>query len=208
MAELEKTGDRLSSAIEATESLTDKLKGTEGGATLDSVSNAVDKTASIVKEDLSAAESIADAIRQKVVIEAEAVMAMDDKAGDSVKAVRAAKTSIQDSTGGDSESLTNALTKDAADIKVDTDTAEKLADAISKDAANDEEALEVLERSSSEVNELINAVDGAVDKVTDAVGSDIAASSVKEAVEKIEEEVKEVKQEMKSVEEAVEECQE
>mmetsp|Transcript_6778 Transcript_6778/g.11861 ORF Transcript_6778/g.11861 Transcript_6778/m.11861 type:complete len:706 (+) Transcript_6778:147-2264(+) len=207
MSELEKTGDRLSDAIDATESLTETLKGTEGGAAVDAVSNTVDQAAAIVKEDLSAAESIADAVGQKVVMEADAVMAMDEKAAGSAKAVRAAKSSIEGSTGGDSESLTDALTKDAQDIKIDEDTAEKLAEAIQKDAVNDEEALEVLERSSSEVNSLIDAVDSAVDKAEDVTTGEASAGSVTEAVDKIKDEVKEVEESLSDVEEAAEKCE-
>ena len=80
MSELEKTGDRLTSAIDATGKLTESLKGTEGGAAIDAVSNTVDETANIVKEDLSAAENIADAVGSKLKMEAEAVEALDEKA--------------------------------------------------------------------------------------------------------------------------------
>mmetsp|Transcript_20155 Transcript_20155/g.43781 ORF Transcript_20155/g.43781 Transcript_20155/m.43781 type:complete len:715 (+) Transcript_20155:116-2260(+) len=207
MSELEKTGDRLSDAIDATESLTNTLKGTEGGAAMDAVSNTVDQAAAIVKEDLSAAESIADAVGQKVVMEADAVMALDAKAADSVRSVRAAKTTIQESSGDDSsESIQAALTKNADAIQGDQNTAEKLAEAIQKDATTDEDALDILESSSKEVNSLIDAVDGAVDKAEDVTTDEVSASSVTEAVEKIEEEVEDVEESMSSVEEAAEKC--
>eukprot|EP00584_Thalassiosira_punctigera_P003794 CAMPEP_0172538826 /NCGR_PEP_ID=MMETSP1067-20121228/10138_1 /TAXON_ID=265564 ORGANISM="Thalassiosira punctigera, Strain Tpunct2005C2" /NCGR_SAMPLE_ID=MMETSP1067 /ASSEMBLY_ACC=CAM_ASM_000444 /LENGTH=742 /DNA_ID=CAMNT_0013324401 /DNA_START=25 /DNA_END=2253 /DNA_ORIENTATION=- len=208
MSELENTGDRLSDAIDATESLTETLRGTEGGAAVDAVSKTVDQTAAIVREDLSAAESIAEVVSQKVVMEADAVMAMDEKATGSVEAIRAAKSSIRDSSSeDDSESLTSALTKDAQDIKTDEDSAEKLAAAIKKDAANDEEALEVLERSSSEVNSLIDAVDDAVDKAEEVTTGDASVASVTEAVDQIENEVKEVEESMADVEDATEKCE-
>ena len=63
---------------------------------------------------------------QKVVIEADSIMAMYKKMTGSVTAVQAAKNLIQDSSslsgkgdGSDSEFLTSLLTKDAADIKMD-----------------------------------------------------------------------------------------
>jgi len=209
MEQLEKTGDRLSSAIDATESLTDELKGTEGGEAIEAVSTTVDQTASIVKEDLSAAESIADAIGEKVQMEADAVMALDKKAAGSVDAVRAAKTSIQESNSDDSmEDLTEALTKDEDDIKIDSDSAEKLVEAINKDATTDERALEVLENSSKEVNTLIDAVDDAVSKAEDSIGGGTSSSSVNEAVNDIEEEVDEVEESMNKVQNAAEDCEE
>ena len=209
MEQLEKTGDRLSSAIDATESLTDDLKGTEGGEAIDAVSTTVDQTASIVKEDLSAAESIANAIGEKVQMEADSVMALDKKAGGSVDAVRAAKTSIQESNPEDSmEDLTEALAKDEGDIKIDSDSAEKLAEAISKDATTDERTLEVLENSSKEVNTLIDAVDDAVKKAEDSIGGDTSSSSVNEVVDDIEEEVDEVEESMNKVLNAAEDCEE
>lgn len=209
MEQLEKTGDRLSAAIDATESLTDELKGTEGGEAIDAVSTTVDQTASIVKADLSAAESIADAIGEKVQLEADAVMALDKKAAGSVDAVRAAKTSIQESKSEDSmEDLTEALTKDANDIKIDSDSAEQLAEAINKDATTDERALKVLENSSKEVNTLIDAVDDAVSKAEDSIGGDTSPSSVNEAVNDIEEEVDEVEESMNKVQNAAEDCEE
>lgn len=209
MEQLEKTGDRLSAAIDATESLTDELKGTEGGEAIDAVSTTVDQTASIVKEDLSAAESIADAIGEKVQLEADAVMALDKKAAGSVDAVRAAKTSIQESKSEDSmEDLTEALTKDANDIKIDSDSAEQLAEAINKDATTDERALKVLENSSKEVNTLIDAVDDAVSKAEDSIGGDTSSSSVNEAVNDIEEKVDEVEESMNKVQNAAEDCEE
>ena len=209
MEQLEKTGDRLSSAIDATESLTDDLKGTEGGEAIDAVSTTVDQTASIVKEDLSAAQSIADAIGEKVQMEADSVMALDKKAGGSVDAVRAAKTSIQESNSEDSmEDLTEALAKDAGDIKIDSDSAEKLAEAISKDATTDERTLEVLENSSKEVNTLIDAVDDAVSKAEDSIGGDTSSNSVNEVVDDIEEEVDEVEESMNKVLNAAEDCEE
>jgi len=208
MVELQKTGDRLSEAIEATESLTKTLKGTEGGAAIDAVSTTVDQTASIVREDLSAAESIADAVGQKVMMEADAVMAMDEKAADSVKSVRAAKATIgESSSDNSSEALKEALTKNADDIKIDSGTAEKLAKAIEQDAANDEEALDALESSSRGVNELIDAVDDAVGKASDVTSNDVGATSVTEAVKNIEEEVEGVEESMSEVEKAAEECE-
>lgn len=208
ISELEKTGGRLSAAIDATESLTETLKGTEGGSSIDAVSNAVDQTAAIVKEDLSAAESIANAVSQKVVMEAEAVIALDEKAAGSVTAVRAAEASIQESVvESGSGALASALAKDATDIKVDVDTAERLARAIQEDATNDEEALEVLERSSSEVNSLIDAVDDLIDKAEDVTTGKASADNVAVAVDKIEDEVKQVEESMLDVEEATGECE-
>ena len=216
MSELGKTGDRLSDAIDTTtETLSETLKGVEGGEAIDAVSKIVSQTAAIVREDLSAAENIADAVGQKVVVEADAVLSiMEDKAYDSVEAVRAAKTTVQESTSSDtSESLQAALTRNVEEIRADQDTTERLAEAIQTDALNDQEAFEVLESSSKEVISLINAVDGAVGKAADSVsgnndsdgggGDDVIA----DAVEKVEEQMDEVEKSMSNVMDAAEKCQ-
>ncbi len=211
MSELEKTGDRLSDAIDATtESLTQTLRGVEGGEAIDAVSKIVSQAAEIVREDLSAAENIADAVGQKVVVEADAIMSiMDDRASEAVEAVRAAKSTVQEFTPSDtSESLQTALTKNVEEIRANQDTAERLAEAIRNDAINDQEAFEVLESSSREVNSLINAVDGAIGKAAEAAsGKDSDGGVVADAVEKVEERMDGVEKSMSNVMDAVEKCQ-
>lgn len=211
MSELEKTGDRLSDAIDATtESLTQTLRGVEGGESINAVSKIVSQAAEIVREDLSAAENIADAVGQKVVVEADAIMSiMDDRASESVEAVRAAKSTVQEFTPSDTnESLQIALTKNVEEIRANQDTAERLAEAIRNDAINDQEAFEVLESSSREVNSLINAIDGAVGKAAEAVsGKDSDGGAVADAVEKVEEQMDGVEKSMSDVMDAVEKYQ-
>lgn len=212
MSELGKTGDRLSDAMDATTtSLTENLNSVEGGETIDAVSKIVSQAAAIVREDLSAAENIADAVDQKVVVEADAILSiMEDKASDSVEAVRAAKTMVQESTSSDtSEVLQAALTKNAEEVRADQDTAERLAEAIQQDALNDQEAFEVLESSSREVKSLIEAVDGAVGKAAETVSANDSEDGgvITDAVEKVEEKMEEVEESMSNVMDAVEQCQ-
>ena len=212
MSELGKTGDRLSDAMDATTtSLTENLNSVEGGEAIDAVSKIVSQAAAIVREDLSAAENIADAVGQKVVVEADAILSiMEDKASDSVEAVRAAKTMVQESTSSDtSEVLQAALTKNAEEVRADQDTAERLAEAIQQDALNDQEAFEVLESSSREVNSLIEAVDGAVGKAAETVSANDSEDGgvITDAVEKVEEKMEEVEESMSNVMDAVEQCQ-
>ena len=208
MFELERTGDRLSGAIETTESLTEELRGTEGGADVDSISDTAEQTADIVREFEKSAEDISDAVGQKVIAEADAVIAMDEKASDSVDAVRAAGASVRDVDS--SYSLRAALTRDAEEIRGDMNTAERLAEAIRLDASNDQVALDALESGSRDVDSLIDAMNGAVNKAADAVaigGEALSGNSVVEAVERIYEEMEEVEDSMSDVKEAAEKCQ-
>lgn len=212
MSELEKTGDRLSDAIDVTtDSLTQTLRGVEGGEAIDAVSKIVSQAAEIVREDLLAAENIADAVGQKVAVEADAVMSIiDDRASESVEAIRAAKSTVKEFTPSDtSESLQIALTKNVEEIRANQDTAERLAEAIRSDAINDQEAFEVLESSSREVHSLINAVDSVVGKAAEVVSrKDSDGDVVADAVEKVEERMDGVEKSMSNVVDAVEKCQE
>ncbi len=213
MSELERTGDRLSVAIENTHSLTEEFRGAEGGFDVDAASDAAERTAEIVREFEKSAEDIADAVGRRVIAEADAVMAMDDKASDSVDAVRAAGASVRDAdpSSGGGESVRAALTRDAEEIRGDANTAERLAEAIRSDASNDRGALDALESGSRDVDSLIDAVNGAVDKAADAVaagGEESSGNGFAEAVERIYEEMVEVEKSMSDVKEAAEKCQE
>ena len=208
MTDLARTGGSLSSAIDATKSITRQLKGAQGGEGIDAVSDTMDQTASIVSEDLSAAASIADAVERKFSTGADAVLAMKEKAGESVATIKAAEGSIGESGGESSDSISRALTKDAEDIQLDEDAAKNLGEVISKDVMDEEEALGALERTSSKVDSLIDAVNGAMDKALGDTASKASTGGAPAALDTIEKKVEEVEHSMSNLEKAREEAEE
>jgi hypothetical protein len=209
MSELERTGDRLSDAIGTMKSLTDELRGVEGGADVDSVSDTVKQTVAIVREFEKSAEDVADAVGRKIDMEADAVMAIDEKAADSVDAVRAAGASVRDVDSSGDESIRAALMRNAEEIRADMDTGKRLAKAIRMDISNDEGALDALESGSRDVDSLVDAVNEAVDKAADSVAAGGVAPSgngVAEAMDRFDKEIEVVEGSMSDVKEAAEKC--
>merc|ERR1712194_954856 len=125
--------------------------------------------------------------------------------GGSVAAIEAAKSSINGS-GGDNGSITSALKRDAGGIQLDEEAGKKLSEIISKDVTTDEDALGLLERSSSEVNSLIDAVNSAVKKAADVTAGEASTGSVMEVVNKIEKKESETENSISRVEKATEEA--
>lgn len=189
---LANTGDRLSSAIDATAFLAQQHKGT--GAAVDAAFNIVDHTSSIVKEELQLAANIATVVGRKVLEEADALTALDERAMGAIAAVRAAESSILESSSGNGDlnmlsQLTSELTKDARAILRDVDITERLAMKMSNDVAANGEVMGALARASSDVQSLLVAVDAALHAAGDvvAVADEATTQRVIKAVRKIEE---------------------
>jgi hypothetical protein len=176
LAEMEKTAMRLEDAIDNTEAVTASLEGSEGGAEVDAVAESLKIASDEMVNDLTAVDNIATAVTRKIELQADAVLDMDQKAGQAVGTINAAKTSIQQSNSETDKAMLKTTLQESADkIQVDETAAEELAKAITSDADTDAAATKVISDADHVFDELIGSVKETVDEVVSdyASGEDL-----------------------------------
>lgn len=212
LAEMEKTAIRLTDAIDNTEAVTASLEGSEGGAEVDAVADSLKIASDEMVNDLTAVDNIAAAVTRKIEVQADAVLEMDQKAGQAVGTINAAKTTIEQSNSETDKAMLKTSLQESADkIQVDETAAEDLAKAITADADTDAAATKVIADADHVFDELICSVKETVDEVVSdyASGEDLDdADAIAEELDAIESDEVEAEKAIKSLEEAEEKVSE
>ncbi len=212
LAEMEKTAMRLEDAIDNTEAVTASLEGSEGGAEVDAVADSLKIASDEMVNDLTAVDNIAAAVTRKIELQADAVLDMDQKAGQAVGTINAAKTTIEQSNSETDKAMLKTTLQESADkIQVDETAAEELAKAITSDADTDAAATKVISDADHVFDELIGSVKETVDEVVSdyASGEDLDdADAISEELDALESDEAEAEKAIKSLEEAEEKVSE
>lgn len=200
LAQLEKTAIRLADAIDNTEAVTASLEGSEGGAEVDALADSLKIASDEMVNDLTAVDNIAAAVTKKIQMQANAVLEMDQRAGQAVGTINAAKTTVEQADAKtDTAALKTSLQESADKIKVDETAAEELAKAITSDANTDAAARQVISDADQVFDELIDSVKETVDEVV----SDYASGEDMDDVDAISEELDAVQSDEEQAEKAI-----
>lgn len=210
--EMEKAAIKLTDAIDNTEAVTASLEGSEGSAEVDALADSLKIASDEMVNDLTAVDNIAAAVTRKIEVQADAVLEMDQKAGEAVGTINAAKTTIEQSNSDTDKAMLKSSLQESADkIEVDETAAEELAKAITSDADTDAAATKVIADADHVFDELIFSVKETVDEVVSdyASGEDLDdADAISEELDAIESDEAEAEKAIKSLEEAEEKVSE
>ena len=166
LALIEKASIRLTDAVETTEMVILSLEGSEGGAEVDALADSLTVASDEMVKDLNAVENIAAAVTRKIELQADAVLAMDEKASQALGTINTAKISVEQSySETDKDSLRTSLKESADKLQVDETAANELAEAIKSDINTDAAALQVISDADEVFDELIGSVKETVDEV-------------------------------------------
>ena len=212
LAQMEKTAIRLADAIENTETVTASLEGSEGGAEVDAVADSLKIASDEMVNDLAAVDNIAASVTKKIEMQADAVLSMDEKAGQAVGTINAAKATIEQSDSDTDKAALKASLQESADkIQVDENAAEELAKAITSDADTDASASEVIKKADQVFDELIDSVKETVEEVVSDYdsGEDLDdADVISEELDVVQSDEEAADKAIKSLEEAEEKVSE
>ena len=212
LAQMEKTALRLADAIDNTEAVTASLEGNEGGAEVDALADSLKIASDEMVNDLTAVDNIAAAVTKKIEMQADAVLEMDQKAGQAVGTINAAKTTVEQANAEtDTAALKTSLQESADKIKVDETAAEELAKAITSDANTDAAAKQVISDADQVFDELIDSVKETVDEVVSdyASGEDMDdADAISDELDAVQSDEEQAEKAIKSLEEAEEKVSE
>ncbi|KAL7451028.1 hypothetical protein ACHAWC_004245 [Mediolabrus comicus] len=206
LAQLEKTTARLTDAIEATERVTSSLEGNEGGAEVDALADSLKIAADDMVNDLTAVRSIASAITRKIELQTNAMLGLDQKAGEeAVGAINAAKAALEQSNSDTNIDTFRASLQASADkVQLHEHEVKEFAEAIISDAGTDATAAQVISDADKIFNELIDGVKETVDEVV----SDFDSGEVMDDADAISDELVAVQGEEEQAEKAIKSLEE
>ncbi len=206
LVQLEKTTARLTDAIEATEKVTSSLEGNEGGAEVDALADSLKIAADEMVNDLTAVRSIASAVTRKIELQTNAMLGLDQKAGEeAVGAINAAKTAPEQSNSDtNSDTLKASLQASADKVQLHEHEVKEFAEAIKSDAGTDATAAQVISDADKIFNELIDGVKETVDEVV----SDFDSGEVMDDADAISDELVAVQSEEEQAEKAIKSLEE
>jgi hypothetical protein len=206
LAQLEKTTARLTDAIEATERVTSSLEGNEGGAEVDALADSLKIAADEMVNDLTAVRSIASAVTRKIELQTNAMLGLDQKAGEeAVGAINAAKAALEQSNSDTNiDTLRASLQASADKVQLHEHEVKEFAEAIKSDAGTDATAAQVISDADKIFNELIDGVKETVDEVV----SDFDSGEVMDDADAISDELVAVQGEEEQAEKAIKSLEE